>query len=89
VIIIFAKPGPTPDTDCTLAAENLMLAATDLGLGTCWMGFFHFLLNTPEVHAELGIPENYRAVAPIAIGYPQKELPPSQRATPEVIFWQE
>jgi nitroreductase len=90
MIVIYAKPGgPTADIDCSLAAENLMLAATDLGLGTCWMGFMGFLLNQPEVQRELQIPEGYRAVAPIIIGHPQGPANPAPKNPPELLFWQE
>ena len=90
LIIVCATPnGVTPENDCTMAAQNIMLAACDMGLGTCWIGFFGFLLNQPEVKRELGIPETYRAVAPIVIGHPLGEVPPVEKAAPNVLFWQE
>ena len=52
------------EADCWLAAENLMLAATAKGLGTCCIGFAVGILNTEEVKRELGIPEDGAAVAP-------------------------
>jgi nitroreductase len=89
-IIVFATPnGATPENDCTMAAHTIMLAAADMGLGTCWVGFFTFLLMQPEVKRELGIPEEYRPVAPIAIGYPAKPMPPAERSAPEMVFWVE
>ncbi|MGZ7066624.1 MAG: nitroreductase, partial [Candidatus Aminicenantales bacterium] len=50
LVLICSKPnsGPAAETDCALAAENLMLAARGLGLGTCWMGFVGMYLETPE-----------------------------------------
>ena len=87
LICIFAKPGGiTPDFDCAMAAQNLMLAALDQGLGTCWIGFFAFLLNQPEVKRELGVPEDYRALAPIILGYPLQTPQPLEKDEPEVIF---
>jgi nitroreductase len=38
LIIISAPAGPWSVADCSLAAENLMLAAHAAGLGTCWIG---------------------------------------------------
>lgn len=88
LIVIFAKPnGVTAENDCSMAAQNLMLAACALGLGTCWNGFFSFLANTPEMKRELGVPEDYRAVAPIIVGHPKAPAPPTQKAAPEVVFW--
>ena len=39
--------------DCSLAAENLMLTARAVGLGTCWIGFAQAWLGTPEGKAML------------------------------------
>ncbi len=88
LIIIYAKPeGPHPVEDCCLAAQNLMLAAHSLGLGTCWIGFASALLNLREVKNELGVPEEYIATAPIIIGHPQSAVPDIPKKAPEIIFW--
>jgi len=39
IVISADAQGPWIVEDCALAAENLMLAAFDEGLGTCWIGF--------------------------------------------------
>ena len=75
------------EADCWLAAENLMLAACDAGLGTCCIGFAIPLLNTPEVKAELALPPKGIAVAAIIVGHPAAVPPPSPRAEPEVLAW--
>lgn len=88
-IIVYAKPGgATPEQDCTMAAQNIMLAAVNAGLGTCWIGFLSFALNLPEVKQELGVPDDYKVVAPIIIGHPAGPVPGVEKAPPEVIFWQ-
>jgi nitroreductase len=88
LVIIYAKPeGSHPEGDCCLAAQNLMLAAYDQGLGTCWIGFAVFLLNQPEIKAELGVPKEYTAVAPVIMGYPQGDIPRLSRKEPEILFW--
>lgn len=89
LVLICAKPGvsPTPEVDCTLAAENLMLAACELGLGTCWIGFAQMYLGTPEAKQELGIPEDYLLIAPIIVGYPDGEPPAREKNPPEIAFW--
>jgi len=56
--------------DCCLAAQTLMLAARDAGLGTCWIGFGRPWLDLPDTKRELGLPHEYHVVAPIVMGYP-------------------
>ncbi len=88
LVTIYGKnQSPMAQIDCTLAAENLMLAAADMGLGTCWIGFAAELMNSPEVKAELGAPEEYLAVAPIIVGYPDGDTPPRERNAPEIAYW--
>jgi len=89
IVISSHSESPWATIDCTLAAQNLMLAARERGLGTCWIGFFGFLLNQPEVKSELGIPEDYRVVAPLALGHPQGPISPVEKADPQVVFWVE
>ena len=43
--------------DCALAAQNLMLAAYGLGLGSCWIGFAQRYLNTPAGKRHLDVPD--------------------------------
>src|SRR5512146_2109166 len=55
LIIICAKPlGQFVAADCWLAAENLMLAASALGLGSCVIGSAISTLNIRKVEIELG-----------------------------------
>jgi nitroreductase len=88
LIVICAKPkGPFVVADCWLAAENLLLAAHAMGLGSCVIGFAVPALNTPEIKAELGIPADCTAIAPIIVGVPSGATPRSTRKEPDIIFW--
>jgi nitroreductase len=87
LVMVLAKSSePQADEDCCLATENLMLAARDRDLGTCWIGFSRPWLNLPETKAELGIPEQYQVVAPIVLGRPVA-WPESHGRKPAEIHW--
>ena len=88
LLTVYAKPeGPTPASDCSLAAQNIMLAAHALGLGTCWMGFAQVALNTPALKEQFGIPDSYTVIAPLAIGHPSKPSSTVARKEPQILFW--
>lgn len=78
---------PFADADCWLAAENLMLAATAKGLGTCCIGFAIPVLNSADVKRELGIAEAGAAVAPIIVGVPKAIPAPTSRKAPDILSW--
>jgi len=69
--------------DTAAAVENLMLAATDRGLATCWVGAF----NEQAVKNAVNLPGNVRPMAMITLGY-AKEKPrkPARRPVSEVAF---
>jgi nitroreductase len=88
LIIICGKAmGPFVAADCWLAAENLILAACSLGLGTCVIGAALPALNTLDIKADLGIPDQLTAIAPIIVGVPSHETTPIARKEPEILFW--
>jgi nitroreductase len=85
IVIGSELTGRFVDADCWLAAENLMLAACAMGLGTCVIGSALSALTLPEVKAEFGIPASFSAVAPIIVGYPRDEVAPTSRKVPHVL----
>lgn len=88
LIVIYCKfQGQFVAADCWLAAENLMLAAVANGLGSCVIGLSVDALNTPEWKAELGVPAEMAAIAPIIIGMSAGEVKKGERKEPEIIAW--
>ena len=63
------------DVDVAIAMDHLILAATDLGLGTCWIGAFD-PVATREI---LGLPDDVEPVAFTPLGYPADEPRPKRR----------
>lgn len=87
IVIGTSQQGPFSDADCWLAAQNLMLAAYDAGIGSCCIGFALAMLNEPEIKHELGIPEVGAAVAPIILGFANGSAPPVPRQEPSIVSW--
>lgn len=87
LVVIYAKPNHDRFAigECYLAAQNFMLAAYDLGLGTCPIGFAQSWLDLDEVKSEQGIPASYSAVFPLVIGYPDGAPEDPQRSKPEFL----
>jgi nitroreductase len=55
--------------DVGISMHQLVLAATNLGLATCWIGAF----SESKVKELVGVPKNIRVVALTPIGYPSDE----------------
>ena len=70
--------------DCALAACYLMMAATDRGLGTCWVNLGADIRDE-QMLKELGIPKDCRIIAPIILGYPVEIPPPPKRKEPDIV----
>ena len=82
VVIIISGPVG----DCSRAGQNLMLSAHARGLATCWVGSPMLWITTPEVRAELKIPEKLTPVAVFCLGYAADTPEPVVREKPPVIW---
>lgn len=82
-IAVVADPAQSGDeegkpyymTDIGIALENGCLAATEMGLGTCWIGWF----DEQPIKEFLSIPENLRLVALTPLGVPAQDPKPRPR----------
>lgn len=85
-LVVICAPLGTPwiVEDCSLAAENLMLAAHGAGLGTCWIGFAQDYLNTPDGRDLLKLAPDVAVVAPIIVGHPRGRAQVHPRHVPQV-----
>ncbi|MBN1476857.1 nitroreductase family protein [Candidatus Sumerlaeota bacterium] len=70
--------------DLGIAMEHMVLRATELGLGTCWIGWF----RENKVKRILGIPRRIRVSAMLAVGYPRGEETRAHSRKPlsEILF---
>jgi nitroreductase/NAD-dependent dihydropyrimidine dehydrogenase PreA subunit len=89
---VIVTHAPTTDMGApissTIALTYLSLAATGMGLGTCWAGFFSRAAATfPPLQEALALPDDHKALGAMMVGYPKyryKRLP--VRKTPEIIW---
>ena len=69
--------------DVGIAMEHLVLAATDQGLGTCWIGWF----DEDKAKKALGVPKDMRVVALTPLGYPdEKPEARPRRSLGEIVY---
>lgn len=70
-----------PWVDIGIAGEHLVLAATELGLGTCWIGW----IKPRAIRHIVGWPWSVKPAAVITVGYPLDDTPrppPASRRKP-------
>ena len=72
-VILFVICPISNAVSCTLACENIMLAATSLGLGSCYTGFGANVKGDADVVQALELKDNERIYGPILLGYPKDE----------------
>ena len=60
------------ETDAAIITTHMMMAAADLGLGSCWVGYF----NADDIAKTLELPENIQITAMLPIGYPADDAAP-------------
>lgn len=89
IIVGVADPVASPNwclNDMGVAFEHIVLAATDLGLGTCWMGQTR---RDAELKELLGIPDELKVIALTPLGEPD-EVPRNKdrKSLDEIVSWE-
>jgi nitroreductase len=72
LILIVAEKGDFTAIDCSLAAQNMMLRAYGLGLGSCFIGFAGILKDDRDTLRTLGIKDSQDLYCQLIFGYPKK-----------------
>jgi nitroreductase len=89
VIFVAAQPSAYAGVDCGILGQNIMLAAYELGLGTCCLGspvgFMHSDKGAKFL-ADLNLPEGYQVQFAIAIGYPDQSPETKPRDESKIAF---
>jgi nitroreductase len=71
--------------DCSAAIENLLLCASTLGLGACWLGVHPRERRIRKLREILSLPESIIPVSCIAIGHPNETKEPRTRYNAEYV----
>lgn len=69
--------------DCSAATENLLLAASGLGLGSVWVAIHPEAEDEASVRSILQIPDRLRVLCLLPVGYPAESKPPRTQFDPE------
>ena len=86
IVVALGDPEASPRwfrQDPMIAVEHMVLAATGLGYGTCWIGAF----SEEEVKRILRIPEGLKVIVLLPIGFPDEAPAPRERKSlKEIVF---
>ena len=89
VIFVAAPEGEFSDVNIGLLGENMMLAAVEMGLGTCCLGSVLWVFSEPTLNdylSSLGFSEGYRLRYALAVGYPAESPEAKPRDLAKIKF---
>lgn len=90
VVISTAGNKETPywQADCGAVVENILLEATYLKIGTCWIGEYPNIEKSDKVKEILKIPKDYQVFATISLGYAVNEKEPNDNYYEEKVHYE-
>lgn len=89
VIFVAAQPSAYAGVDCGIMGQNMMLAAYELGLGTCCLGSPIGFMNSEagaQFLSSLSLPEGYCLQFAIAVGYADETPEAKPRDESKIAF---
>lgn len=88
-LIVFCKETKYYLEDGCAATENMLLAACDLGIGSCWVAGDK-KPYCQEIKGMVGADDALKLVSMIALGYPKGvQTPHKRRSVEEVLHWEQ
>lgn len=75
--------------DCSAAIENILIAATSLGLGSVWIGIYPVQNRVKLLKKIFNIPEHVIPLSIVYIGHPAEEREARTRYNEKRVYWQE
>jgi nitroreductase len=96
-IVVCGNPSLSPnpaarlfwEQDCSLAGENILIAAEGLGLGTVWIGIHPVAEFIRVVREIISLPKHVKPLGLIYVGYPAEEKPARSQYDETRVHWQE
>lgn len=88
-VVFVASPEGQGEVDCGMLAENMMISAQALGVGSCCLGGPMGFLRTPaaaDFVKKLQLPEGYSLLFAIALGYPDESPEARPRDESKVMY---
>jgi nitroreductase len=74
--------------DCSAATQNMLLAAHELGFGTCWIGIYPREKRVSTLHNLFNLPEHVIPFAVVSVGYPNEVKQKPERFKKERIHFE-
>ncbi len=74
--------GKWATVDTAIAMQNMVIAAWILGIGSCWIG----ACDEKKIKELLKIPNDWKVVALVTLGYPAEQPPPRKKKPVEEMF---
>lgn len=88
-VVVFCKDTKHYLEDGSAATENVLLAATSFGIGSCWVAGDR-KQYAEDIRKLLKAPEKLKLVSIVSLGYPAEEIEPrGKRSLPVVLHWEE
>ena len=92
LVVLADKNVPTCIHDGSLVMGNLMLAASELGVGSCWIHRAKETFESEEGKAilrDLGVTGDYVGVGNCVLGYPMGDIPQAKPRKENYVYWAE
>jgi nitroreductase len=89
IILILTKNKLFYDQSCACCAQNMMLTAHSMGIGSCWIGYANVLGLNKKIIKKIGVPDDHHISAALIFGYPKDEIikPSIRRIESDIIKW--
>ena len=92
LVVLAEKRAHTYVYDGSLTLGNMMLAAHEAGVGSCWIHRAKEVFEQPEWQEwlrSIGVGEEVEGIGNLVVGYPDGEMPAAKERRPGRVFWVE